>query len=246
MILTRITRAIREQNWFAVALEFVIVIAGIVIGFQVTLVGQQNAEHAREAKYLTQLELELSAVTGELDVAQAETDAYYRRISSFLNGLRNGDAETAQEGAWGLIGITAVVSVNLQPAALHELISSGELRIISNQQVRSALASIPQIQANSESRLSQIARSLAPVADEVAMRVDIHLPDVEDFSTASWTNETVQFDFNALSQDETFLRQLNHAAFNNRVLKDHLRRRQLELTDIRDQVSADIETRGLR
>jgi len=36
MILARLTRAIRQQSWFAVALEFVIVIAGVVIGFQVT------------------------------------------------------------------------------------------------------------------------------------------------------------------------------------------------------------------
>jgi len=36
MILARITKAIREQNWFAVVLEFVIVIAGVAIGFQVT------------------------------------------------------------------------------------------------------------------------------------------------------------------------------------------------------------------
>jgi len=36
MILSRISRAVREQNWFAVVLEFVIVIAGVVIGFQVT------------------------------------------------------------------------------------------------------------------------------------------------------------------------------------------------------------------
>ena len=35
MILARLSRAIRQQNWFAVVLEFVIVIviAGVVIGF---------------------------------------------------------------------------------------------------------------------------------------------------------------------------------------------------------------------
>ena len=36
MILARLTRAMRQQNWFAVALEFVIVILGVVIGVQVT------------------------------------------------------------------------------------------------------------------------------------------------------------------------------------------------------------------
>ena len=36
MILPNLTRAIREQNYYAVVLEFLIVIAGVVIGFQIT------------------------------------------------------------------------------------------------------------------------------------------------------------------------------------------------------------------
>ncbi len=35
MILQNISKAIREQNYYAVVLEFVIVIAGVVIGFQI-------------------------------------------------------------------------------------------------------------------------------------------------------------------------------------------------------------------
>ena len=31
MILSRISRALREQNWFAVAIEFVIVVCGVVV-----------------------------------------------------------------------------------------------------------------------------------------------------------------------------------------------------------------------
>ena len=36
MILQSLTKAIREQNYYAVVLEFLIVIAGVVIGFQIT------------------------------------------------------------------------------------------------------------------------------------------------------------------------------------------------------------------
>ena len=36
MILQNLTKAIREQNYYAVVLEFLIVIAGVVIGFQIT------------------------------------------------------------------------------------------------------------------------------------------------------------------------------------------------------------------
>jgi uncharacterized protein YjeT (DUF2065 family) len=36
MILRRLTIHIKEQNWFAVALDFVIVVFGILIAFQIT------------------------------------------------------------------------------------------------------------------------------------------------------------------------------------------------------------------
>ena len=43
MILARITRALKEQNWFAVTLEFLIVLAGVVIGFQVSAWNERRA-----------------------------------------------------------------------------------------------------------------------------------------------------------------------------------------------------------
>ena len=46
MILARITRAIREQNWFAVGLEFVIVVAGVYSA--VWIEGHQSREAERE------------------------------------------------------------------------------------------------------------------------------------------------------------------------------------------------------
>ena len=36
MILRRITKHVKDHNWFAVALDFFIVIAGILIAFQIT------------------------------------------------------------------------------------------------------------------------------------------------------------------------------------------------------------------
>jgi len=35
MILRRITEHVKSQNWFAVAVEFVIVVAGVFMGLQV-------------------------------------------------------------------------------------------------------------------------------------------------------------------------------------------------------------------
>jgi hypothetical protein len=245
MILSRLVKAVREQNWFAVALEFLIVILGVVIGFQVSLMGQHQAERAREADYLVRLDREFGAISDELEQAQGEVDAYFRRITWFLDGIQSGDPDLAQQGVWGLIGVTEVVSVNLQPAALSELISSGELGLISNGELRATLASIPQVQTDSHSRLEQMTQRLAPVAAAVSLRIDIDLDDITDLSSWTYTTETVQFDFDAIAQDPAFIRQLEYAGFQNRALASHLQRRQAALLEIREAVVAEVERRGL-
>ena len=42
MILDRLSRAFRQQNWFAVAIETLIVIVGVVVGFQITAWGNER------------------------------------------------------------------------------------------------------------------------------------------------------------------------------------------------------------
>lgn len=59
MILSRITRAVREQNWFAVAIEFVIVVAGVLLAFQFSLMSQQQAERARVVAQIELVEVEM-------------------------------------------------------------------------------------------------------------------------------------------------------------------------------------------
>lgn len=59
-ILGRLAAAVREQNWFAVALELCIVVVGVVIGFQITAWGQSRQDRAKEQTYLRQLVADLS------------------------------------------------------------------------------------------------------------------------------------------------------------------------------------------
>ena len=61
MILARISKAIREQNWFAVVLEFVIVIAGVVIGFQVTAWNEGRVRESRAVAMQDRLAVDLEA-----------------------------------------------------------------------------------------------------------------------------------------------------------------------------------------
>ena len=54
-ILGRLAEAVRQQNWFAVALELLIVVAGVVIGFQVTAWGQAQTARQTETQSLREV-----------------------------------------------------------------------------------------------------------------------------------------------------------------------------------------------
>lgn len=55
MLLRRITKHVKEQNWFAVILDFVIVVVGILIAFQVTNWSQARQENAAVDSYLSSI-----------------------------------------------------------------------------------------------------------------------------------------------------------------------------------------------
>lgn len=58
MILRRITEHVRAQNWFAVALDFVIVVVGVFIGIQVANWNEERALQQRERLLLAELRSE--------------------------------------------------------------------------------------------------------------------------------------------------------------------------------------------
>ena len=60
MILRRITKHVREQDWFAVGLDFVIVVSGILIAFQITnwSTARQQAAELKRAEASIQTDLQ--------------------------------------------------------------------------------------------------------------------------------------------------------------------------------------------
>ncbi|MAL10117.1 MAG: hypothetical protein CMF74_10695 [Maricaulis sp.] len=140
MILARISRAIREQNWFAVAIEFVIVILGVVIGFQVTAWNAARASEARADDYLDRFVIDLT-IAAEL----YEFDRVFR-----LTVLENGERALAASGTTGLVeadwqlvrAFWNASQMSGRPtinSTYVELTSAGELGLIGDDALRSAL-----------------------------------------------------------------------------------------------------------
>lgn len=218
----------------------------MVIGFQVNAWNEDRQERGREAEYLYRLEVELTAVIEDLNDAQRAIDAYFNWIGLFLEGVAEGDRDKAQAGSWGLNAITDVEIINLEPASLREMISAGDLRVIQDRGLRSDLASIPQLQSRSQASLQQMASDLTPVAFEISRQFEARLEDVADFSAGGFDQHTIQFDFDAVSQNEVFLNRVNYAALQNRFQASHFVRYRNNIEAIRERVRSEIDSRGLR
>ena len=67
MILRRITEHVKTQNWFAVFLDFLIVVAGVFVGLQVNNWNEARSERAKEYGYLVRLHEDLARSIATID-----------------------------------------------------------------------------------------------------------------------------------------------------------------------------------
>ena len=140
MILHRISKAIRAQNWFAVALEFVIVIAGVVIGFQIAAWNDARQRDAITATYYQRL-------IDDLRVEQRnmlELTAYYQEVRRIglatLRALEDPDGQLQEGFLISAYQASQIRYYTPQRATYEELLSTGIATVIPDSNVRTLLA----------------------------------------------------------------------------------------------------------
>jgi hypothetical protein len=171
MILSRISRAIREQNWFAVAIEFVIVILGVVIGFQISAWNEARAERAIIADQLHEVRADIAAEIGSLDEA-LEASLWRLSAAEYLLVAVEGESDLPDSPVVPFNQLdrsllpdiepedhpTLLARVNLirgqigRRTGYDSLVNSGNLRLIRNDEMRimiqSYYAGYEDLQAN--------------------------------------------------------------------------------------------------
>ena len=142
MILARLSRAVREQNWFAVVLEFVIVIAGVVIGFQITAWNAERTARIQEAVILANLEEDFQTLVSDIDEVIERTFAIARNATVVVEAIDSGVVpdDRIDQFEEGLISLVWAAQVPQSPSTLQELVSSGGLSRLSDADLRAALA----------------------------------------------------------------------------------------------------------
>ncbi len=129
MILRRITVHVKAQNWFAVALDFVIVVVGVFIGIQVS---NWNAAQSQRHDYNMALERYAAEIDANLsDLADIEKNSL-ERISTVRNGFDTlltceDSPENRRIVEAGVGRIVGSYGIDIRMTALRELTESSAL-----------------------------------------------------------------------------------------------------------------------
>jgi len=126
MLLRSLTKHVKDQNWFAVALDFLIVVVGILLAFQITEWNEARLSERSEQAVLLQLHEEVLKAQSDLSSARIDRPNIDEDTRSFINAFFSEGSEvsddelcyfTSSRGGLPL----PVASLN----AVEELISTG-------------------------------------------------------------------------------------------------------------------------
>ncbi len=141
MILRRLATALREQNWFTVALEILIVVVGIFVGLQVDQWNQSRKDRLVEQQYLTLLKADFQAHIIELDeaISLAESRAQLGRL--LHSAIQSGRVDTdPTEFVWAVYSSLFLNYPSYTRATINDLLSTGNLQLILDTKLKSAIA----------------------------------------------------------------------------------------------------------
>ena len=142
MILRRIKAHIENENWFAVFIDFLIVVVGVFIGIQVANWNEARAESQREVSYLAALKIDFGSVITEL-----ENDiARYEEIADAMTFLLEQSRKSAPDASLDALNDAAGLLVRMEGTKIisdtyTNLTGSGDLAIIKSQAVKNAMSS---------------------------------------------------------------------------------------------------------
>ena len=140
MLLRSITKHVKDQNWFAVFLDFFIVVAGILIAFQITEWNEAQSDARRFDQQLISFQEELETNLEILGRYNERTERQINEINELRSMLR-GDLLTINPERFNSIMFYTMAVPNYRSinAAFNDLAESSGLREISGTPLRQAI-----------------------------------------------------------------------------------------------------------
>ncbi|WP_300396729.1 DUF6090 family protein [Henriciella sp.] len=145
MLLRRVSKHVKDQNWAAVILDFAIVVVGILIAFQITSWSEARQDRRDEQRYLSELAVNLEA---DLVQARAGQQVSLQRLSAaeailaeaapgydrppFFGPLEGDPPPLGVFGDYPYAHLTSYYFMIISSSTFEELIQTGNIGVLSN------------------------------------------------------------------------------------------------------------------
>jgi hypothetical protein len=140
MILRSFTKHIKEQNWFAVMLDFLIVVVGVFIGIQVANWNDAQKSKVTEHQYIERIQQDLLATEKDmLDRIHYFGQVKHHALATF-NALHLPAEELGEKFLFDSFEASQALRRPMGRDTYNELLSDGSLKIISKLSIRQRLA----------------------------------------------------------------------------------------------------------
>lgn len=205
MILRRLVAHLREQNWTAIAIEFVILVLGVFLGIQAQQWSADRSDRELEQVYLQRLlaDLDLSIETTEEN--KARLTAYSEGQWLVVHSLQTCDLSDDRRDAFadGIADLGKVGPSVFVLNTMDEMLSAGQFSLIRNPDIRDVLNGLARDRGYQGYVFEAINAQQAPLTGVTFQRVVRTYRDHKTpFDPVGW--DDLEFDFEALCQDRPF------------------------------------------
>lgn len=185
MLLRRITEHLRNQNWFAVAIDFVIVVAGVFLGIQVANWNDALAQERLGHQYQQRMIADLKS---DLEIYQSSSSYYLEVLDNVRKADRLIGAEDPDPRELVIAAYRASEFMNNphNRTTWERVVGSGHIDLLPQQALDDGLADYYRFNPNDDESLAfmqgssyrKLARSIIPL--EIQLDIRENCSDVVD------------------------------------------------------------------
>ena len=143
MILNRLSKAITQQNWSVLFVELLVLVIGIFIGLQVDDWYKERNDRLEEVIYIDRLSMELESNIQEIGKQEQIHTTNSTRLKQAIDWIQEGKTEFSPDELElmerGLCRWFMPFPLELNFGTYEELISTGKLTILRDDELRSAI-----------------------------------------------------------------------------------------------------------
>mgnify|MGYP000303650981 CR=1 FL=1 len=145
MLLRKITQHVKDQNWFAVWLDFLIVVFGLFIGFQVQSWNEARTDRNHASAINKRLETEFTLITEDLASLSESLLQYRYSTLNILKALDKNESTVNRE----LMNVSLAETLNVgrppsRSSTYIQLVSTGDIALLQNEKLRILLVKYDQ------------------------------------------------------------------------------------------------------